>query len=351
MSLFTIDKISLNISFAESRIFSSWNEEMGRWAKIELASSLNGVFEKFNEVIESSSVSIDCLDLDLGSVDPERFSEEILQRLKNALLSALKEELLKRMTLPTIKTISEVYHSFLSQFNASEFEEKCFRYIGEQASSWKDPQKLAKIIILNMREEYPFLDARQIACLVYKKIEELQKCPMKKIGIEKAVITVPDAGLVLLGPYIPRLFEILKYVENKIFVDERCRMRAAAILKFLVFENYKDDQVEPSLAKYLCGVPLNRKIPDQAILNESEKAIANDLLSNVCVTWSVLKNTSLAGLRSSFLHRKGTLTEKDNDCYLQVETLAFDLLLDKLPWGFATLKMPWQKGILFTKWR
>ena len=65
----------------------------------------------------------------------------------------------------------------------------------------------------------------------------------------------------------------------------------------------------------------------------------------------IIGNTSVAGLRESFLQRGGTLWRKDDAWHLQVEQKAFDMLLDQLPWGFATIRHPWMQQAVYVHWR
>jgi hypothetical protein len=74
------------------------------------------------------------------------------------------------------------------------------------------------------------------------------------------------------------------------------------------------------------------------------------LLSSVLEHWRVLKSTSARGLRGSFLQRPGLLREEAHGFRLQVEPAPFDMLLGQLPWGIATVQLPWMKRAIFTEW-
>ena len=67
--------------------------------------------------------------------------------------------------------------------------------------------------------------------------------------------------------------------------------------------------------------------------------------------WKVLGNTSVAGLRETFLQRQGRLQLRDDAWRLRVEPKAFDMLLDQLPWGFSTIKYPWMERAIYVEWR
>jgi len=44
------------------------------------------------------------------------------------------------------------------------------------------------------------------------------------------------------------------------------------------------------------------------------------------------------------------LTEVDNGWLLQVEQKPVDVLVNHLPWGIGTIRLPWMQEILYTEW-
>jgi hypothetical protein len=77
------------------------------------------------------------------------------------------------------------------------------------------------------------------------------------------------------------------------------------------------------------------------------------LLHALITNWEKLRNTSVDGLRQSFLLREGRLLRKESDgsWSLTVSTKAYDMLLDSLPWRFSTVRLPWMQTVLHVKWR
>jgi hypothetical protein len=66
--------------------------------------------------------------------------------------------------------------------------------------------------------------------------------------------------------------------------------------------------------------------------------------------WSAIGNTSVQGLRQTFLQREGYLSRKEDGWHLQVPKRTFDMLLDKLPWSISTIRLPWMETILWVEW-
>jgi hypothetical protein len=74
------------------------------------------------------------------------------------------------------------------------------------------------------------------------------------------------------------------------------------------------------------------------------------MLSEVIRHWSVLKNTSVAGLRETFLQREGRISPAANGWKLQIERKTVDVLLGKLPWGIGIIKLPWMNELMYVDW-
>jgi hypothetical protein len=76
----------------------------------------------------------------------------------------------------------------------------------------------------------------------------------------------------------------------------------------------------------------------------------DEMLLSLIEYWSVLKNTSIDGLRESFFKRSGKLGIVNNEWVLQVEQKPFDMLLQQLPWSISMIKLPWMENLLKTEW-
>jgi hypothetical protein len=86
------------------------------------------------------------------------------------------------------------------------------------------------------------------------------------------------------------------------------------------------------------------------VLDDFCKEEANNLLQSVVEHWSILKNTSVAGLQESFLQRNGKLLFKEHEWNLQVEQRPYDMLLQNLPWNISMIKLSWMPHLLRTEW-
>ncbi len=158
---------------------------------------------------------------------------------------------------------------------------------------------------------------------------------------------ITNAGMVLLFAFLPEVFKRLGYLtKDKIVKPNRA-------LQFLRFLESGEEQFAPhqnNLYKIVCGLPENFIEEAGLPLNKKEKKEADNLLKSVIEHWGALKNTTPNGLREAFLQRIGKLENRGFDYHLKVEQKAQDILLSKISWSFAVVKLPWMTYFLHVDW-
>jgi len=169
-------------------------------------------------------------------------------------------------------------------------------------------------------------------------------------GLETCLVHA--AGLVLLYPYLGRLFDSVGIItERNNSIAETQLPHAAAVLHYLVSGREDIHEFDLDLIKVMLGLtPSQTLLVGRGLLPKTDKDEADNLLKAVISHWTVLKATSVQGLRQSFLQRSGILRESDYNFVLQVERKGHDILLDFLPWGYSLIKLPWMTKALFTEW-
>lgn len=165
-------------------------------------------------------------------------------------------------------------------------------------------------------------------------------------------LLVPQAGLILLHPFIPRFLEYTGVFEpGTSVISAFARPRAAALLHFLATGEDEIYEYELGLIKILLGMLPETPLPvSPGLIQPEAVAAAEILLQSVIGHWQALKNTSINGLRSAFLQRQGLLREHEQGWLLQVERQPFDMLLEQLPWSISIVRLPWMPGPIFTEW-
>lgn len=162
---------------------------------------------------------------------------------------------------------------------------------------------------------------------------------------------IGNAGLILLAPYIPRLFSMLEYTNNKEFVSREKQIRAVFLLQRLLYDKNEFDEPALLMNKLLAGLAAEEPVPRKAEMTEREQETADSLLKGVMQHWDKMRNTSLQGFRDAFLIRDGVLEETGDFWELTVKEKGYDVLLDSLPWGFSPTKCPWMPKPVHVKWR
>ncbi len=192
-----------------------------------------------------------------------------------------------------------------------------------------------------------------------KIIEELQTIEKNEDSKEKINNTpeeksvfIENAGLIILHPFLQNLFKAAGLMEEERFKNDFCKQKAAHLLQYLVNGEQQLPEFIMPLNKILCGLSNEEHIDRFIELEDAATKAARELLNAVITHWTVLKNTSAASLQQTFLQRKGKLTFNETDGYwkLQVQRNAVDILLDKIPWGFAYIKLPWMLFPLAVEW-
>ena len=162
---------------------------------------------------------------------------------------------------------------------------------------------------------------------------------------------VNNAGIVLAAPFIPAYFEKLSLLEGIKQKNKQAQLKAIHALQFLVTGNEEHYEYDLAFIKLLCGFPVKETYRQQSLMLPEEKDIAEGLLEHIIKEWSTIGNTSVEGLRVSFLQRRGKLVFSEDAIYLTVEQMAFDVLLDYLPWSISLINFSWMNKQVHTTWR
>lgn len=161
---------------------------------------------------------------------------------------------------------------------------------------------------------------------------------------------INNAGLVLLWPFLVMFFERLNLVKDKQFIGEEASHRAIHLLQYLVSEQEETPEHELLFNKLLCGTDIFDPIPLGFNITENEKEECNALLQSVIDNWTVLKNSSIHALRSTFLQKEGILSRQANGWKLYIERTTVDVLLDRLPWSISMVVLPWSNEMIYVEW-
>ena len=350
MEINHIDNLNLNLTCVNNAQASIIENELFDFARNDLIELLD---KSIVSISPEEDIVFDKLTINLEEVSAKDTLTHILQILPQRIEDAIKTQLLKKQCMPIAQILQESCGSRLSSLKTTLLEKQINDRISEwchnNSNSKFDPLRVAESILMQIRAQNPGLDIRQIACSVFEKL--------KNLGEKKRIVPgvrppkAGDCGIVLLTPYIPMLLEKAGCIKAGKFIDDGRKKMALALLNYTVCGNYEPPKAEKSIAQLICGFDAGEKLAELPTISDELKALADSLLQGVIANWGALGHTSPDGLRASFLIRQGILNNGEEGPTLSVENSAYDMLLDKLPWGYSTVKLSWMKIPLQVKWR
>lgn len=164
-------------------------------------------------------------------------------------------------------------------------------------------------------------------------------------------LDVEDAGLVILWPFLDRFFAHVGLLDlDRRFLDEPARMQAIALLSQLAFEDADPPEYRLPLAKLLCGCAPEAFFKLERPLAPEQIDECDRLLAAVIANAPILRDTSIASFRATFVQRPALLGIREGGWLLEVEQRAHDLVLERLPWSWSWVKLPWMFDPLSVRW-
>ena len=241
--------------------------------------------------------------------------------------------------------------------NASNEQSEREQLLNQQNEGGQDPDQLpekknekdqAREQLLNQQEEKEQRQQQEPG----RKKEKDRAALIRKLfsdqdGDPDEEVFIANAGLVIAAPFLPRLFENLGWLRNGELLSPTS---AIYLLHYLGSGNLIGMEYEFGLNKILCGVDIHEPLSPVEALRPNELEEANKVLMAILEHWKVLKNTSMEGLRETFLLRNGKLSRTDDRWLLQVEQKSYDMLLQSLPWSINIIQLPFMKTSLQVEW-
>jgi len=167
---------------------------------------------------------------------------------------------------------------------------------------------------------------------------------------EHDCMAVANSGLVIAAPFLPAFFDRLGLLEEGAMRGPPEQHRAAALLHFLATGEAACPEQELPLAKLLAGLDLDSIHDPGEPLADDECEEADMLLDALLDHAPMLGKISRSGFREAFLLRAGSLTTRDGHWLLRVERQGIDVLVDRLPWSFSWVRLPWMRDPLSVEW-
>jgi hypothetical protein len=272
----------------------------------------------------------------------------------NELLNEIAHDIIhfKQVSYISLADLKTIYFKKIKTASERSFYQTAAMLVGIPQDAMNDFMKqltneqkdLIKKLVKNYRTRFV-----SMAEDIKRSEEELKHQGSNQID-ENQSFFIQNAGMVLLNPYLIRLFKRFELIEGKDFVDEMAKEKGVFLLQYIVNKNTQPEEWELPLNKIICGLSLGVPIKNEVCITDEEKQVCDGLLEAMVKNWGALKNTSADGLRTSFLMRDGTLRKEAIGWKLQIEKKVYDILLEKLPWGYSMIQLPWMELPLNTEW-
>jgi hypothetical protein len=186
--------------------------------------------------------------------------------------------------------------------------------------------------------------------------EQASDLPTERGSATRSTVAVADelyignAGLVILWPFLSHFFSRLGLLVEKQFKDSAAMQRGVGLLQHLATAEHSFPEYLLPLNKVLCGMEWVELFDFGPPLTTGEVEECTDLLNAVIAQAPILRQMSVEGFRSTFLLRPGVLRARDGAWLLQVERETYDIVLDRFPWSWEWVKLPWMETPLRVEW-
>ena len=178
----------------------------------------------------------------------------------------------------------------------------------------------------------------------------LEKAPPDVNFSDSEEIYVDNAGLVILSPFLEHLFGRLDLLENRQFKTSAAQQRSVGLLQVIVTGEPSSPEYLMPLNKLLCGLQVTEVFDFGMPLLDSEMEECEGLLQAAIAQAPILHDMALEGFRGTFLLRRGMISAQDGFPLLRVERETYDIVLDRFPWTWEWVKLPWMKAPLRVEW-
>ncbi|MER2473771.1 contractile injection system tape measure protein [Photorhabdus laumondii] len=192
-----------------------------------------------------------------------------------------------------------------------------------------------------------FSDVQQHQLLVNQKvIIEDQKI----LSTSNSPCHVNNAGILMLWPMLPALFNQLDLLEGKKFIHRQAQYHAVNFLDYLIWGTDETPAECKRLNNVLCGLTADEN--SESILLEPEKQlITTQWLDSVIAQLPGWKKLSCNDVRQLFLQRPGELLVNEQEIKITIQPQPFDALLADWPWPLNIAKLPWLDRSLLIDWK
>ncbi|MGC2237441.1 MAG: contractile injection system tape measure protein [Pyrinomonadaceae bacterium] len=243
---------------------------------------------------------------------------------------------------------------YLQKLNEQVVEGEALQAIIQllEQEAMAEPDKSAIALLSDKRKDSDLTEApdrQEDFKLVKQEVLKLIKKEKARFS-DTDELFVSNAGLVIFSPFLAGFFENLRLLEERRFANAAAAHRAVGLLQFLADGREIPAEHQCGLNKILCGLDAETVLEFGEPVTAEEAEACQILLEAVIANAPILGEMSVDGFRGSFLIRKGMLRAGAGAWHLNVERETFDIVLERFPWNWNIVKLPWMEWAISVEW-
>ncbi|MDE9497081.1 hypothetical protein KKJ22_04370 [Xenorhabdus bovienii] len=180
-------------------------------------------------------------------------------------------------------------------------------------------------------------------------ISSLQPDSAIPIPLAQSVLSVSNAGCMILWPLLPTFFSTFGLLDKNQFISLEAQREAVCLLDWLIWAEDEIPAWRLTLNKVICGLPVDGNALWRAPAPEQQTLISH-WLENTIVQLPAWKKMGVSDVRHLFLQRSGELSELNGVTNIHIKPEVYDALIGEWPWPINMASFSWLKQPLTMTW-
>ncbi|MDE9430789.1 contractile injection system tape measure protein [Xenorhabdus bovienii] len=180
-------------------------------------------------------------------------------------------------------------------------------------------------------------------------ISSLQPDSAIPTPLAQSVLSVSNAGCMILWPLLPTFFSTFGLLDKNQFISLEAQREAVCLLDWLIWAEDEIPAWRLTLNKVICGLPMNDNALWRAPAPEQQSLISH-WLENTIVQLPAWKKMGVSDVRHLFLQRSGELSELNGVTNIHIKPEVYDALIGEWPWPINMASFSWLKQPLTMTW-
>ncbi|MDE9465880.1 contractile injection system tape measure protein [Xenorhabdus bovienii] len=180
-------------------------------------------------------------------------------------------------------------------------------------------------------------------------ISSLQPDSAIPTPLAQSVLSVSNAGCMILWPLLPTFFSTFGLLDKNQFISLEAQREAVCLLDWLIWAEDEIPAWRLTLNKVICGLPMNDNALWRAPAPEQQTLISH-WLENTIVQLPAWKKMGVSDVRHLFLQRSGELSELNGVTNIHIKPEVYDALIGEWPWPINMASFSWLKQPLTMTW-